>query len=664
MPTETLTSTQEATLSGFVFDRGAADAHVMQPIHAQNIISSRGREEGQIALPHGVPAGGPLAFNTDGFVQALNAALATQTAGYAMELREHGQIIASKVSGGAHLSTDGAEPWTEGICMHVASCSKLVTAIAMTRVLAAHNVSPDTPIIKYLPTYWQKGQNIEKITFRMLMTHTSGFHVVTSDSTYPWMKSQVAAGVTAANLGVYTYENMNYGLCRILLSVMNGNITAGHMFPPASQDSDWDYATIQAYAAYVKQNVFQPSGVGDATLDHPSPDALAYAFPTGSGWNSGDLSTYSGGAGWHLSVSDLLNVMGTVRRAGSIMSTTAAQTMLDSYFGIDVISTTPLGKLYNKNGLWQSGSGASAKIEQTLAYFLPLDMELVVFANSPIGVANTFFRDLVTNIYIANIAPQIGTGGWIAHHNMTGQQYQETFNNLVLNEGMELVDVSGYGPTGNLYAALWVKNANPPAWEAHHGITADQYQTIFNQLTAQGFGVSLVDGYDAGGQPHFAAIFQKGETAPWVARHGMSSADYQSAFDQYVKQGYTLDWVSGYSQGGQAFYAAIWRKITGAPAWQAKHGMTGVEYQQYFNQATAQGYTLDLICGYGVGNQAYYAAIFRKIPNPPAWISHNGMTSDLYQQTFNQLVGQGYRLTQVCGYTVAGQNQFAAIWSK
>ena len=108
-------------------------------------------------LPQDLPAGGPLAFNTDGFVQALSAALATQTAGYAMELREHGQIIASSVVGGAHLPVDGNEAWAESTCMHIASCSKLVTAIAMTRTLAAHNVSPDTPILAYLPTYWQKG---------------------------------------------------------------------------------------------------------------------------------------------------------------------------------------------------------------------------------------------------------------------------------------------------------------------------------------------------------------------------------------------------------------------------------------------------------------------------------------------------------------------------
>jgi CubicO group peptidase (beta-lactamase class C family) len=646
------------------FDRAAADAHVMQPSNTVNIVSSRGRDEGQLEPPSNGPSGGPMAFNTDGFVQALNNALAANTAGYAMELREHGQIIASMQSGGAHLPVDGSEPWNESVAMHVASCSKLVTAIAMVRTLAAHNVSADTPIIGYLPTYWQKGQNIDKITFKMLMTHTSGFHVVTSDSTYPWMKSQVAAGVASADLGVYTYQNMNYGLCRILIPIMNGNIPAGQTYPAPNEDSDWDYATIQAYVAYVTKYVFQPSGVSDATLTHPAQDALAYSFPPGSGWNSGDISANSGGAGWHMSVADLLNIMGTLRRGGSIMSASAAQAMLDDYFGIDIQVSTQLGTVYNKNGLWQSGSGAGAQIEQTLAYFLPLDMELVVFANSPISAANTFFRDLVTNLYVANIAPAIGTGGWIAHYGMTAEQFQETFNNLVLNEGMELTDISGYGANGNLYAAIWVKNANPPAWEARNGMTEAEYQTTFNQMTAGGFAPVLVDGYAAGGQTNFAAIWQKGNTDAWVARDGLSSAQYQQEFNQYVAQGYSLDWISGYSQGGQDVYAAVWRKIPGIPAWETKAGMTAAEYQQFFNQMTGQGYTLYQVCGYGVGNQPLYAAIFRKIANPPAWVSHNGMTAAQFQQTFNQLFAQGYALKQISGYSFAGQDQFAGIWSK
>ena len=119
----------------------------------------------------------------------------------------------------------------------------------------------------------------------------------------------------------------------------------------------------------------------------------------GAGWNSGDLSTVTGGAGWHMSVDELLDVMGTLRRKGTIMSTTQAQTMLDSGFGIDVIQSTPLGTLYNKNGAWGSGG----KEEQSLAYFLPQDMELVVLTNSPVGSPPRFFRKVVSDLYLANI---------------------------------------------------------------------------------------------------------------------------------------------------------------------------------------------------------------------------------------------------------------------
>ena len=180
------------------------------------------------------------------------------------------------------------------------------------------------------------------------------------------MKSRVAAGTS--HLGEYSYQNMNFGLCRILISTINANVSTGATWSPMPlvsnwNDVVWDSVTISAYAKYVRDHVFAPAGVSGPTLGHASADALAYSFPVnGDGWNSGDLATVSGGAGWHMSVDDLLDVMGTFRRKGTIMSKTHAQTLLDNGFGIDVKQSTPLGTLYNKNGRWgtrwQGGAGA------------------------------------------------------------------------------------------------------------------------------------------------------------------------------------------------------------------------------------------------------------------------------------------------------------------
>ena len=546
---------------GLSIDQAAVADHVMQPTHVQGVISSRGLEEGKKLAPRKKPVGA-LSFNTDGFVTGLNAALANNTAGYVMQLRQHGQPIASAEVNWAKRPSDGSESWSPNVRMHIASCSKLVTAIAMTKTLAAHNLSATTKIIDYLPSYWTKGPNIDQITFAELMTHKSGFRLTGSDMSFPTMKALIAGGVVASNIGQYSYQNTNFGICRILLPVMNGVIAPGTVFPPPFEDSAWDFVTVNAYSAYIQQNLFQPAGVNGPTLTHPDPDALAYTFPPTAGWNSGDLTAESGGAGWHMSVDDMLDVMGTFRRGGTIMSQAAAQAMLDAGFGIDLIEPTNLGTLYNKNGLWASGTGQT---EQSLSYFLPRDMELVVLANSPIGNPGQFFRDVVTNLYLDNIVPEFAVGTWIARHNLTSEQYQEAFNDYVGNHGMLLMDVSGYGTVTPLYAALWVKTASPPAWQARHGLTAADYQNTFNQLTSQGYHPVLVNGYATAAGPRFACIFQQGPTGAWVARHGLTAAQYQTSFNDFLGQGYTLEWVSGYFDGSQDLYAAIWRKEPSPP---------------------------------------------------------------------------------------------------
>jgi len=646
---------------GVRLDPAAVAAHVMQPAHAQGVISSRGLDEGERLVPI-QPRAGALSFNTDGFVAGLHAALANATAGYVMQLRQHGQPIASAQVNWAKRPSDGSEAWSQDVRMHIASCSKLITGIAMTKTLAAHNLPATTQIIDYLPGYWAKGPNVDKITFAQLMTHRSGFRVTGSDMSFPTMKALIAGGVAAGDIGTYSYQNTNFAICRILLPVMNGAITAGMIFPPPLlQDQAWDFVTVNAYRAYVQQNLFQPSGVNGPTLTHPDPDALAYQFPANAAWNSGDLTAESGGAGWHMSVNDLLAVVGTFRRAGTIMSSAAAQIMMDAGFGLDVIQSTPLGTLYNKNGLWASGAGQT---EQSLTYLLPRDMELVVLANSPIGDPGQFFRDIVTNLYVNNVAPEFTTGTWIARHNLTAQQYQEAFNDYVGNHGMQLVDVSGYGHGTPLYAALWVKTATPPAWQARHGLTATEYQSTFNQLTSQGYHPVLVNGYATAGGPRFACIFQQGPTGAWVARHGLTAAQYQTAFNDNVAQGYTLTWVSGYFDGSQDLYAAIWRKEPSAPAWQARHGLTSSQYQAFFDQTVGQGFKPVVVCGYSDGSQARYAAIFRHIANAPAWQARHGLTPAQYQTTFDDLVGQGYRLELVNGYSVGNDDRIAAIWTK
>jgi len=90
--------------------------------------------------------------------------------------------------------------------------------------------------------------------------------------------------------------------------------------------------------------------------------------------------------------------------------------------------------------------------------------------------------------------------------------------------------------------------------------------------------------------------------------------------------------------------------------------MTSAQYQSVFNQQVAAGFTLTLVSGYSVNNIDHYAAIFEKISTPKPWIARHGMTSAGYQGETENLYYQGYRLKCLSGYTISNTGRFAAIW--
>ncbi len=72
----------------------------------------------------------------------------------------------------------------------------------------------------------------------------------------------------------------------------------------------------------------------------------------------------------------------------------------------------------------------------------------------------------------------------------------------------------------------------------------------------------------ANGIDKYMAIWEKSadNVTPWVARHGMTAAQYQNEFNSWSAKGYRLKHVSGYAIGSQARYAAIFEKLTSTSA--------------------------------------------------------------------------------------------------
>ncbi len=384
----------------------------MAPPHIFGVATDRGPEDEPETLalklappPRTRGTRGLKHLDATAFGNALTVAL-KDSVGHVFALQKSGQIIFPWGKDWAQTPADCSLPWTLNRKMHIASVSKLITAMAMSKALMDKNMSYDDQIINYLPSYWHKGQNINKITFRHLLTHTSGFHTAHGESDFQVMKLFVAIGVSNSpqapfRLGHYDYENLNFGLCRILLPIIAGIVNKNALL----SDSAWDLVTIVGYAQYVQEKIFTPSGVSGASLGPSSNGVLAYYFPAGDtdGWDSGYKGAISGGAGWHMSVNSLLKVMKTFRR-GKLTTPSRASSMLYNEIGIDVRRVVPSGFLFEKNGRYRDSQQSVARVEQCIAYFLPEGMELVVFMNSYLGMFQPrSLRDVVTQVYLDNL---------------------------------------------------------------------------------------------------------------------------------------------------------------------------------------------------------------------------------------------------------------------
>ena len=90
-----------------------------------------------------------------------------------------------------------------------------------------------------------------------------------------------------------------------------------------------------------------------------------------------------------------------------------------------------------------------------------------------------------------------------------------------------------------IFAAVWEQDGGP-AFQARHNLTADQYQQTFDELVGQGFRLTWVNGYTVNGQERYAAIWEQGAGPAFQARHNLTAGEYQQTFDQLVGQGFRL----------------------------------------------------------------------------------------------------------------------------
>jgi hypothetical protein len=199
---------------------------------------------------------------------------------------------------------------------------------------------------------------------------------------------------------------------------------------------------------------------------------------------------------------------------------------------------------------------------------------------------------------------------WEARHNLTTAQHQKTFNELS-KKGYRAICFSVYSHNKDFnVASLWVKDGANFGWVGKTGMTAVTFQKEFDANVKRGLRALQIQGYPAGKETHFAAIFVADGNKTWVARHHINAADYQRMFDEWPKKGYRPLSISAYPAGSETRFAMTFVKDGVSVDSEARHGLTAAQYQAEFTRLSKLGYRPLQVCGYPVGKETRYAAVF------------------------------------------------------
>lgn len=174
-----------------------------------------------------------------------------------------------------------------------------------------------------------------------------------------------------------------------------------------------------------------------------------------------------------------------------------------------------------------------------------------------------------SNAVFAAVFEQGVHGAWTARHGMTSgpQTHPGTFQNLnqaARDAKMMLRSFAIYGASDDRrYVAVWHANPTFVKWHVHSADTGATYQVAFNAET-QLPGVQLAayrPAYVALSSDHiYCSVFKDDTVGPWLARHGMTAAEYQAEFDKQRIAGLYPICVQGGGSGASTRYAAIFAK--------------------------------------------------------------------------------------------------------
>jgi CubicO group peptidase (beta-lactamase class C family) len=222
---------------------------------------------------------------------------------------------------------------------------------------------------------------------------------------------------------------------------------------------------------------------------------------------------------------------------------------------LSVYGVTPL---YAAVWVKRPGPSWAAAHGMTAAQYQAKVDEMLDLGYKPTLVTATGSRN---NPIFAAVFEPVAASTWMARHGLVDGS--ESVDGTLANANkwakdnkciLKSLAIYGTGLADRTYAGVWLPNTTATRWQGHEMGDATGYQKWFDGYTQVYLRPTIVDANDG---HQFAALFTDDSVGGWVARHGMTTSEYQTEFDNQKAAGRMPITVQGSGTGAGIRYAAV-----------------------------------------------------------------------------------------------------------
>lgn len=254
----------------------------------------------------------------------------------------------------------------------------------------------------------------------------------------------------------------------------------------------------------------------------------------------------------------------------------------------------------------------------------------------------------------------------VAWHDKTLNEHVALRDDAAKN-GYRFLSLSLHGTTSSPhYTAVMIKRPVVVAQRDWPLLTAAEFQNIFDDEAAKGYGPVMISATGSSSDPRFAVVFQPQNPIP-LTRHLLKSGQntdlntIEGMNKKAKDDGLILHWSAVYGDANDPRYAAIWMPNTKNVVWNADGVFeTSAQYQARFNAQTS-GWCRPSHVTLNSANHYFSTFVHNEIG---PWVAHHELSSAAYQTEFDTLKPKGYFPICVQGGGSGAATRFSALFVK